>query len=156
MSEAAASFAVLGVDLDDVGAAVARHWGLGPELQQMIHRIPRDQRVHAVQGDTDALCKTASAANEVVDAISLLQGPRVLRALDDIAQRYARALKISPRDLKDALKTAREMVKTGGVPVVRNPDREEERPAAVLPDLPAGADAPPKNAHSAKPVRPVA
>ena len=156
MSEAAASFAVLGVDLDDVGAAVARHWGLGPELQQMIHRIPRDQRVHAVQGDTDALCKTASAANEVVDAISLLPGPRAIRALDDIAQRYARALKISPRDLKDALKTAREMVKTGGVPVVRNPEREEEPPATVPPDLSACSDAPPTKAPSAKPVRPVA
>ena len=140
MSEAAASFAVLGVDLDEVGAAVARHWGLGPELQQMIHRIPRDQRVHPVQGDTDALCKTASAANEVVDAISLLAGPRALRALEGVAQRYARALKINLRDLKDAVQTARETVLNGGVAVAREA-------VPTTPGLPA-ADAEPARSAS--------
>ncbi len=135
MSEAAASFAVLGVDLDEVGAAVARHWGLGPELQQMIHRIPREQRVRSVQSDTDALCKTASAANEVVDALGL-PGQRAIRALEAVAQRYARALKISLRDVKDAVKTAREMVQNGGVAVVRDTvtDRNEGAmsPSAAL------------------------
>ncbi len=33
LSEAAASFAVLGVGTEDLGAAVARHWGLGEEMQ---------------------------------------------------------------------------------------------------------------------------
>lgn len=142
MSEAAASFAVLGVDLDEVGAAVARHWGLGPELQQMIHRIPRDQRVRSVQSDLDALCKTASAANEVVDAVSLLPSARAIRALESISQRYARALKISLRDLKDAIQGAREMVRNGGVAVARDADRPalatgDATPAALPPGLAA-------------------
>jgi eukaryotic-like serine/threonine-protein kinase len=130
MSEAAASFAVLGVDLQEVGAAVARHWGLGPELQQMIHRIPRDQRVRSIQSDVDALCKTASAANEVVDAIGLQPPTRAMRALDEIAQRYARALKINLRNVRDAVQSAREMVKNGGVAIVRDTDRP---PAAGTP-----------------------
>ncbi len=147
MNEAAASFAVLGVDLDEVGAAVARHWGLGPELQQMIHRIPREQRVRSVQSDTDALCKTASAANEVVDALGL-PGPRAIRELEAVAQRYARALKISLRDVKDAVKTAREMLQNGGVAAVRDavPEREgalNPSAAALRPGLGEAASARP-------------
>ena len=41
LSEQAAAYAVLGCDLDALGAAVARHWGLGDELLQMIRN---DQR----------------------------------------------------------------------------------------------------------------
>ncbi len=117
MSEAAASFAVLGVDPEGVGAAVARHWGLGPELAQMIHRVPSDQRVRSIQSDVDALCKTASAANEVVDAISQLPPARATRALEVIAQRYARALKINLRDVEDAVQSARNAIKNGGAVV---------------------------------------
>jgi eukaryotic-like serine/threonine-protein kinase len=115
MDESAASFAVLGVDLQDVGAAVARHWGLGPELQIMMRRIARDQRVHAIQGDADALCKAASAANDAVDAITLLPAARASVALEAISQRYARALKITLRELQDAIKEGREMIANGGV-----------------------------------------
>ncbi len=149
MSEAAASFAVLGVDLDEVGAAVVRHWGLGPELQQMIHRIPREQRVRSVQGDTDALCKTASAANEVVDALGLQPGARAIRELEGVAQRYARALKINLRDVKDAVQAAREMVKNGGVAGVRDTERDPQRApsAAPSPAIPG----PPADAFSARP-----
>ena len=136
MSEAAASFAVLGVDLEEVGAAVARHWGLGAELQQMIRRVPRDERVRSVQSDLDALCKTASAANEVVDAMSLKPPARALRELDGVAQRYARALKINLRNVKEAVQSARELVKNGGVAPVRDTERNDS-------DGQQGADVPP-------------
>ncbi len=137
LSEAAASFAVLGVDLDEVGAAVARHWGLGPELAQMIHRVPVDQRVRSIQSDIDALCKTASAANEVVDAISQLPPARAIRALDVIAQRYARALKINLRDVQDAVQSARETIRLGGVAGPRDAE-----PALPAPPVPAHASPP--------------
>ncbi len=120
LGEAAASFAVLGVDLEAVGAAVARHWGLGAELQHMIHRVELGTRVRSIQSDVDALCKTASAANEVVDAISQLPPARANRVLDSIAQRYARALKISLRDVQDAIQSARENVRNGGVVAARH------------------------------------
>ena len=124
LTEAAASFAVLGVDLDEVGAAVAKHWGLGAELQQMIHRVPRDQRVRSIQSDVDALCKTASAANDVADAVSLLPPDRALRALDAISQRYARALKINLRNIQDAVHSARDAIKNGGTAAAREPERQ--------------------------------
>ena len=130
LGEAAASFAVLGVDLDEMGAAVAKHWGLGPELQQMIHRVPKDQRVRSIQSDVDALCKTASVANDVVDALSQLPSTQAIRALDLIAQRYARALKITLRNVQDAVQSARETIKNGGVAAERSPEPE---PAKVEP-----------------------
>jgi non-specific serine/threonine protein kinase len=148
MSEAAASFAVLGVDLDDVGAAVARHWGLGPELQQMIRRIPRDQRVRSILSDLDALCKTASAANEVIDAIGQQPATRALRALEGVAQRYARALKVNLRDLKDAVQAARERLRHGGLDAARDIDRSRvaDRPPADVPAPPVAHDAAPLQA----------
>jgi HD-like signal output (HDOD) protein len=128
LSESAASFAVLGVDLQEVGAAVARHWGLGAELQLMIRRIPRETRIHPIQSDSDALCKTASAANDVIDALSILTPARAVRTLEAIAQRYARALKFNLRELQDAIKTAREHARRDGA----------ARPAGITSDTVAG------------------
>lgn len=148
LTEAAASFAVLGVGLEEVGAAVAKHWGLGPELQQMIHRIPLDQRVRSIQSDVDALCKTASAANDVVDAISLLPPDRALRALEAIAQRYARALKINLRNIQEAIHSARAAVKNGGAVAAREPTGAAagEFLADALPPTPDAQDTSPDDA----------
>jgi HD-like signal output (HDOD) protein len=127
LSESAASFAVLGVDIESLGAAVARHWGLGEDVQHMIHRIPRDRPVRASVGDSDALRTAASAANEAVDAVTLTPGTRVAHALGQVAQRYARALSIGVRDLQEALQAARVALRSG---------------SRVAP-LPAGDDATP-------------
>ena len=40
MSEEGASFAVLGVDIDVLGAAVARYWGLDDTVLPMLRRLP--------------------------------------------------------------------------------------------------------------------
>ena len=55
MSEEAASFAVLGVDIESLGAAVARHWGLGDEVLHMIRRLPVDKPVRTPDSDADML-----------------------------------------------------------------------------------------------------
>lgn len=73
-AEADASFAVLGIDIEALGAAVARHWGLGDEMLHMIRRLPKDLPVRTPDTDTDVLRLTASAANEAVDA-SLVPAP---------------------------------------------------------------------------------
>jgi len=53
---------------------------------------------------------TASAANDAVDAISSLGGPRGIAAVGQVAQRYARALGVNARDLTEALQAARETI----------------------------------------------
>jgi hypothetical protein len=113
MTEAGASYAVLGVDIEALGAAVARHWGLGEDVQHMIHRLPRDKAVRAADGDADSLRTAASAANDAVDAVSLLPPARIAHGLSVVAQRYARALEISAKDLQEALRAARVALRTG-------------------------------------------
>lgn len=131
MSEAGASYAVLGVDIESLGAAVARHWGLGEDVQHMIHRLPRDRSPRMPDGDGDVLRTAASAANDAVDAITLLPPARMAHGLAQVAQRYARALEIGARDLQEALQAARTALRTGQrVATVAKPDSEAAAPAA--------------------------
>src|SRR6185295_5610185 len=66
MSEEAAAFAVLGVDVAACGHAVARQWGLGDEIEHMIRRLPPEAAVRKPDNDSELLRLLASAANEAV------------------------------------------------------------------------------------------
>jgi eukaryotic-like serine/threonine-protein kinase len=102
MSEQAAAYAVLGCDLDALGAAVARHWGLGDELLQMIRRQPLDGAVHPPRSDADTLRLTCSLANELVDALGLPEARR-RPGVEAATRRYAKALGIGLREVMEAL-----------------------------------------------------
>lgn len=99
MGEEVASFAVLGVDIDALGAAVARHWGLDDRVVHMIRRVPWSAPVHSPDGDDDLLRLTASCANEVVDANAVPPHHR-LAWLQRVTQRYGRILGVTLRDLQ--------------------------------------------------------
>jgi len=102
MPEEAAAYAVLGADIEAMGAAVARHWGLDDSVLAMIRRMPMATAVRSLDGDDDLLRSVASCANEAVDALSL-PAARVLAALQRVVQRYGRALDLNLRDLQAAL-----------------------------------------------------
>jgi len=99
MTEEGASFAVLGVDVDALGTAVGRHWGLEDSVLTMIRRVPLNAPVHTPETDDDMLRLTASCANEVVDSRSV---PAHHRAafLQRIVQRYGRALGVTLREVQ--------------------------------------------------------
>jgi len=130
MSEESASFAVLGIDSEILGAAVARQWGLGDEVLHMIRRLPADRPVRVADSDGDVVRQVASAANELVDAMNRLPAQKVPPMVAGIAQRYARALDLSPRQIGEALQAARAAL-SGGV-----------GPAAVSPAQVLAPDAP--------------
>jgi non-specific serine/threonine protein kinase len=109
MDEDAAAFAVLGVDIGAFGFAVARQWGFGEDVMHMIRRLPTDAPVRKPDTDGELLRMLASAANETVDAVTLLTPRRVGAALERIAERYGRVLKTTPRVIRDALQEAREV-----------------------------------------------
>jgi non-specific serine/threonine protein kinase len=113
LGETAAAFAVLGVDIDSLGAVVARQWGLGDDVMHMARRLAVDASVRKPDTDAEVLRQTASAANEAVDAVSTLSGPRAVAAINQVAQRYGRALGITTRDVTDALQAAREALRKG-------------------------------------------
>jgi HD-like signal output (HDOD) protein len=102
LSEQAAAYAVLGCDLDALGTAVARHWGLGDELLQMIRRQPLDAPVHTPRSDADTLRLTCSLANELLEALALPEAKR-RPGVEAVTRRYAKALGVGLREVMEAL-----------------------------------------------------
>jgi non-specific serine/threonine protein kinase len=102
MSAEAASYAVLGADLEALGAAVARHWGLDESVQHMLRRTAPTAPVRTPESDADILRACASCANDLVDAMSL-PAARAGKALNLVVQRYARALGLSGKQMQEAL-----------------------------------------------------
>jgi non-specific serine/threonine protein kinase len=134
LSEEAAAFAVLGVDVESLGVATARYWGLGDDVMHMVRRLPVQAPVRKPDNDADVLRLTASAANDAVDAISLLSGSKAVTALGHVAQRYARALGITPREVAEALQAGRETMRKGTrVPEPRSAETPPEAPPDPTP-----------------------
>lgn len=102
MNEEAASFAVLGIDIEAMGVAVARHWGLDQAVLSMIRRLSLEAPVHTADSDDDVLRALGSCAIEAVDATAM--PPHLMRSqLQKVAQRYGRALGLQLNDLQVAL-----------------------------------------------------
>jgi len=102
MSAEGASFAVLGIDIDALGAAVMHHWGLDDGVQHMVRRAPPTGPIHTPTSDVDMLRLVASCANEVLDAVAM-PSRQAIAAVQRVAQRYGRALDITLKDIQDAL-----------------------------------------------------
>ena len=102
MTEEAASWAVLGTGIDDLGVAVARHWGLDAAVQHMVRRLPLSAPVRQPDTDDDTLRLTASCGIEAVDALAQ-PAAHVQQALQRVLQRYARPLGLTLKDLQMAL-----------------------------------------------------
>jgi HD-like signal output (HDOD) protein len=102
MSEQGASMAVLGVDLEAIGSAVARWWGLDDSVLHMMRRLSTSSGVRHPESDDEHLRITASCANEAVDALAL-PAQRMLPGLQTVVHRYGRTLNLSLRDLQAAL-----------------------------------------------------
>jgi eukaryotic-like serine/threonine-protein kinase len=132
MSAEAASFAVLGVDIEAIGAAVARQMGFDDDLQQMIRRIPDDGSLRPGGNDAELLRATASCANEIGDAMLLgtsgKDAHRRQEALLRVVQRYARALAIGMEDVIAAIQAARN---PGAATASRPADARQASPAAL-------------------------
>ena len=71
LSELAAAYAVLGADIEGMGAAVARWWGMDDAVLHMIRRLPPTLPVRQADSDDDVLRAVGSAANEAVDTLAL-------------------------------------------------------------------------------------
>ncbi|HZV94038.1 MAG TPA: hypothetical protein VFF72_12535 [Caldimonas sp.] len=114
----------------------------------MIRRLPAESPVRKPDGDADLLRLVGSAANETVDAISVLPSTRVGAALAHIAQRYSRVLRTTPRMLAEAIQEARDVVRKGAaMPAGRQIAKATTDPVDALPEPDAvpprdGANAP--------------
>lgn len=102
MSEQASAYAVLGCDLDTLGTAVVRYWGLGDQLAHMARRHALDASVHPTRSDADLIRLTCSLANELIDALGQPEHKRRL-GVELATRRYARALNLGLPDVIAAL-----------------------------------------------------
>lgn len=125
MSEQAASMAVLGVELEAIGTAVARWWGLDDGVLHMMRRHSPGAPVRQPENDDEHIRITASCANEALDALAQ-PASRVLPALQAVVQRYGRPLALTLRDLQAALQQGPSATVRDGAP--------------AAPAAPAGAD----------------
>ena len=102
MSEEGAAFAVLGTDIESIGTAVARYWGLDDGVLAMVRRQPAATSPRAPDNDDEVLRTLASCANEAVDALAQ-PAPRVAAALTRVVSRYGRQFNFGVRELQAAL-----------------------------------------------------
>ena len=99
----AAAHKVLGLGFDDLGAGVARAWGLPDSLQRAL-RIPdsdapsRPISPHA-DGGVERMRWLARSANALTDAMLGADGEQQTAALESVAHAYAPALALQPRDI---------------------------------------------------------
>lgn len=128
MGEQAASMAVLGVDLEAIGTAVARWWGMDDAVLHMMRRLPTTSGVRHPESDDEQLRTAASCANEAVDAMSQPM-PRIVPALQAVVHRYGRTLNLSLRDLQAALQLVAPADHAFGHPP---PPRQPHAPRAGL------------------------
>ena len=105
MSEESAAFSVLGVDIEAIGLAIAKRWGMDEELLQVLRRWPSTAPVRTAENDNDMLRSIASCANELAD-LDALAATQQTPAMTRIAQRYARILHLGPKELQAAMQTA--------------------------------------------------
>lgn len=105
----AAAYAVLGVDIEEIGNAVARQSGFSDAMRQMIRRLPESAPVRPSANDDETLRALASCANEIGDLLAQPVRPspqRLGEALGRIGQRYGRTLGITPQDVVEAVKAS--------------------------------------------------
>lgn len=143
LDEREASFAVLGVDLEEIGPAVARHWGLTDEVSHMIRRLSTERPVFNPDTDADLIRAAASAGNEAVDALASGDASRVGRDLQRVAQRYARVLSLKPGDLQEALQVARAQARSTRMVGAAESGAETPGPGPAGRSSPAPAGMPP-------------
>ncbi len=109
-TEDAASFKVLGLSFEDLGVGVAKAWGLPEGLQRCMRKptgeIP--QRPSDKAGERQRW--VAFVANEVTDVLLQADPGQASNAIARVAEKYARALGVSARDMQAAAVSAQQRV----------------------------------------------
>ncbi|HET7865026.1 MAG TPA: HDOD domain-containing protein [Burkholderiaceae bacterium] len=139
LGEDVAARQVLGLSLEELGLGVAKSWGIPEALQRCM--LPAEGEVPARPVDAaQRLPWLARVANEVADAMLRYEPDEAARRVHEIADRYARALELSVRDIERAIGEARErlgqMVQAVGI------DLAPGSPARRLVATPTAAQGP--------------
>jgi HD-like signal output (HDOD) protein len=105
MTMEAATGAVLGINPDDLTAAVLKHWGFSESLIQAARPVSLNVSPRRPENTDDWLRITASLANELCDLIGQPASVQA-RLMSHLLSRYARPAVTSQKELIDALQRA--------------------------------------------------
>lgn len=103
----AASRAVLGIGFQELGVGVAKHWGLPESLVSAMRRLPADRPAP----EAELLRAASTAGNEIAEALMAGDGTDTERRLRAVAQRYQRALGLTPARLRESVERARQRMR---------------------------------------------
>jgi serine/threonine protein kinase len=106
-NEIAAALAVLGLSYEDLGAGVARSWGLPETLRRAMCRPAGDPPARAA-APRDRGAWLGAAANDLADVMLQGDAAGAAQRIEDTAERYARALAFAPKEVHAAADRARE------------------------------------------------
>lgn len=112
MQPEAAVSAVLGVDMDELTAAVLRHWGLHERLLAAARPLSRGNPVRKPATREETLRTVASLANELATTV-LLEAEKQPSAVHQVYMRYTRALDLTPKECIQNLELATRLVDGG-------------------------------------------
>lgn len=101
-NETRAAIKVLGVSYSELGLAVARSWNFPPRLLAGMRKLSAG-KVAAVHSDLDALTVTINLAHELCEIAAASNVQNKHQALSHLVKRYEGAIKISERELTEAI-----------------------------------------------------
>jgi serine/threonine protein kinase len=102
VSREVAARKVLGIGLEDLGAGVAKAWGLPDNLQKALRVPVGDVPTHAAHNALDRLRWLGRGANAMTSAMLGSDGHAQTLALDAVAEQYGPVLGVQPRAVVSA------------------------------------------------------
>ena len=145
----AASRQVLGLGLDELGAGVARAWGLPDSLQRALMAPDIEQAPRTVELGPERLRWLGRGANAMADAMLAHEGTAQAAALQSAAELYAPVLGLQVRDILAATQASRsrlaDLAQAMGVHVAPGALARrllDAAPARAMAAVAASADAP--------------
>ncbi len=108
VTELAASVSVLGLSFEELGAGVAKAWGLPEGLQRCMRRPAGDPPAKLCEKGPERMRWVAVAANEVTDLLLQAEPGQASASIAQVAERYNRALGVSSRDMQAAAVVAQQ------------------------------------------------
>ncbi len=106
-AETAASISVLGLSFEDLGLGIAKNWGLPDNLQRCMRRPEGEPPARVPDKPGERLRWLALAANELTDTMLRTEGDPTAR-LAGVAERHARGIGLTVRDIQAATEQARQ------------------------------------------------
>lgn len=103
-SEEIAAIKILGMSYPELGVGIARNWNFPPRLVAGMRKLGSD-KIQTAHGDIDYLAITVNLAHELCKIGSSTDARDKARLLQDLAERYESAIKVSEQELSGAINT---------------------------------------------------